>query len=284
MLSCILAAFLGLAVYMFYVEPRWFNTRRVRIQFRKKLARNFTILHLSDTHFVDRNPAMDRFLNKLSETEYDFVFVTGDIIDHDGGIQPAAEAIKRFKTRGGIFAILGNHDYYYYRFFPDTFRYYLGISPRATKLNSVQQLCNAFEKNGIRILKNNSEKVTIGEQPFVICGTDDPVTQDVDFPKTFEGIRPDSFNILLTHMIDSLVQMPEADIDFALAGHTHGGQVRFPWIGSFVLGFKLPMRYIDGLHQYRNLWINVSRGVSTGRAVTPRFFCRPEAVVIEISS
>jgi predicted MPP superfamily phosphohydrolase len=95
-------------------------------------------------------------------------------------------------------------------------------------------------------------------------------------------MESDSFNMLLTHVLDVIAEMPEVPVDMIFSGHTHGGQIRLPRLGGFMFGFRLPRKYLEGMHIWRNMATCVSRGLGASRTATPRFFCRPEAVLLEV--
>ncbi len=269
--------------YAQFVEPRWFQIRRTQVKSFKKISKPFTILHLSDTHFAKNNSTKEKFFRKLSETiEPDFIFVTGDIIDCDDGIEPAAQILGNLKAKIGKFAVFGNHDYCDYHFF-DNFKYHLRGNKLSGRPNNIQWFRKRLEDHGVHVLVNENKSVTVNGTHFVIAGTDDPVTQTVDFEKTLRGVGRGSINILLTHVIDSILKIPNSVVDLALAGHTHGGQFRIPWVGGFVYGFKLPRKYLEGVHAYHHIVTSVSRGLGASRTLTPRLFCRPEAILLEVS-
>ncbi len=281
MLTLLQGIFLILFGYAAFIEPKWFRIRRVSIKSRRKIPRSFKILHLSDIHFWKPGAFKDNFLKRLDSLNPDLICVTGDIIDNDEGIDCAAKVLGAMKAPAGKFAVLGNHDYYDYHLF-DNVRYHLRITKKGSAVNNVKLLRERLQAAGIRVLVNEGEAVSWGGLNLFISGTDDPITQYVDFPKAFRGMKLDSFNLLLTHVVDSVVDMKERNIDLVLSGHTHGGQIRLPGVGGYVFDFRLPRRYIDGLNYFENIPVYVSRGVGSGRMLTPRFLCRPEAILLTI--
>ncbi len=276
------ACVVGILAWAFFVEPRWYRLRRIKLKDQKKLRKPITILHLSDVHFQKKEGGKKHFFQKLSMLNPDLLFLTGDIIENDEGIDTAVQLISGIRARYGAFLVPGNHEYYDYHWL-DTARYYLRLGNTAVTRNRLDLFISKLKQIGVRTLINESVKLEVHGNHVWIGGTDDPITQKVDFNRTLEDMGPQTFNILLTHHLDSILKLNHHGIDFVLAGHTHGGQVRIPFIGPLVCETGLPRRYVDGLNHYKGMLTFVSRGVGTGRLLTPRFACRPEAVFFELS-
>ena len=273
---------LVLLCYAVFVEPRWFKIKRIRAQSKKKISRPITILHLSDTHFSGKKSYKDKFFERLSkEVEPDLIFITGDIIDCNEGIDQAAIALGSLRARVGKFAVLGNHDYYDYHFF-DNFNYHIWGVRESIRHNDVKRFAGALEASGVLVLRDQNRKIDLNGTSVSIIGTDDPVTRRVNFEKALNGVSDDSFNILLTHVVDCIVKMPRVSMDLVFSGHTHGGQIRFPFFGGMMFGFEMPRKYLEGIHPWNNAILCVSRGIGASRTATLRFCCRPEAILIEV--
>ena len=84
--------------------------------------------------------------------------------------------------------------------------------------------------------------------------------------------------MLLSHSPDQVYWAQQNHFDFVLAGHTHGGQVRFPWIGPIVAPSKYGVRYSAGEFQEGNTVMQVSRGISGLQPL--RINCPPELTKI----
>ncbi len=277
----LLMAALALMVWASFIEPHWYRLKRIKIPNQRKINKPISILHLSDIHFV-KNPGSKRqFFQKLSMLNPDLIFLTGDIIDNNDGIDTAVQMISGLRARYGTILVLGNHDYYNYQWI-DNVRYHLGLSKTAMLRNNVPRFVSEFKKIGVHVLVNESMKLDVHGTPVFIAGMDDPVTQKIDFERTLHGMGPQSLNILLAHHLDALLKLSHHGIDFVFSGHTHGGQIRFPLLGPLVCETKLPRRYVDGLHHYQGMTVFVSRGLGAGRSLFPRFLCRPEAILFEI--
>ncbi len=281
-LLCTFILIFVLIVWAFLIEPNWFRLKKMKIAGQKKIRKPITVLHLSDVHFSGKAGSKRHFFQRLSMLNPDLIFLTGDIIDNDPGINTAVQLLSGLRSRYGTFLVLGNHEYFDYRTM-DNLRYHLGIGKTATHRNNVDRFVAEMEKIGIHVLINRSMKLQVHGNPVFIAGTDDPVTQKVDFEKTLHGMSHETLNILLIHHLDALLKLTHHGVDFVFGGHTHGGQIRIPFLGPLVCETKLPRKYVSGLHQYKDMTVFVSMGLGAGRSIFPRFACRPEAILFEIT-
>ncbi|OGW85282.1 MAG: hypothetical protein A3C35_04965 [Omnitrophica bacterium RIFCSPHIGHO2_02_FULL_46_11] len=275
------AGLVGILLWAFFVEPNWYRLRRITIHGQKKVRKPITILHLSDIHFVGSEGSKRGFFQKLSMLNPDLIFLTGDIIDNNEGIDTAVRLISGLRARYGTFLVLGNHDYYNYHM-KDTLRYHMGLGKTSMDHNNVPRFVSEMKRIGVRVLINESTKLDVHGTPVLIGGTDDPVTQRIDFEKALHGLSPQTLNVLLTHHLDALLKLSHHGVDLVFAGHTHGGQLRFPVLGAPICETKLGRRYVEGLHRYKEITLFVSRGLGAGRTLFPRFACRPEAIFFEV--
>ncbi len=270
-----------LILWAFFIEPNWPRLRRVTIRGQKKIKKPITALHLSDIHFVKNEGSKRHFFQKLSMLNPDLIFLTGDIIDNDEGIETATRVLSGLRAHYGTFLVLGNHDYYDYQTI-DNIRYHLGLGKTAIHRNNVSRFVSEMKRIGVHVLVNESIKLQVHGTPVLIGGTDDPVTQKIDFERALHGLSPETLNILLIHQLDGLLKLSHHGVDLVFSGHTHGGQIRIPLLGPVVCDTKLPRRYVEGLHAYQDMAVFVSRGLGAGRTLFPRFACRPEAIFFEI--
>lgn len=279
-----LAAVTLAAIYVWsrWIEPRWFHISRHQIHIDKTLHRPLRILHLSDIHFAEHNPSLFRFFDKLSQEEADLIFITGDIIDLDEGIDRAVYNFKKLKATYGIFAVLGNHDYYRYEIH-DTFSgNFLGKEEHPSTKNDASRLVKEMKKIGIQVLINESAAVEYHGRSLKIHGLDDPVTGKPDLNAIRSAINSEELNLLLTHSLDVLKKFPEGEIDFSFSGHTHGGQICFPWIGAIFKHTRLGKEYVSGFKPFKKTHCSISRGIHMGRSIRHRLLCPPEAILLEV--
>jgi len=272
----------GILFWAFCVEPNWHRLRRITVRGQKKIKTPFTILHLSDIHFVGKVGLKQYFFQRLSMLNPDLIVVTGDVIDNDEGIDTAAKYLSGLRARYGTYLVLGNHEYYDYQF-KDNIRYHLFAGKVSPHRNDTERFVRAMQSVGIRVLVNDSARLEIHGNPVVIGGTDDPLTQKINMGDALRGMDSATYNIMLMHVADGLLQLQrDGLVDLVLSGHTHGGQIRIPFWGPVHWDTKLPRRYVDGMNEYKGIKVFVSRGVGAGRYLFLRFACRPEAVLFEV--
>lgn len=277
----VIGGFFAVVLWAFLVEPNWYRLRRIKVRGQKKIRKPITILHLSDIHFVKKAGSKRHFFQRLSMLNPDLIFLTGDIIDNDEGIDTAVRMISGLRARYGTFLVLGNHEYYNY-YMTDNLRYHLGLGKTTPHRNNVSRFISEMKRIGVHVLVNESIKLEVHGNPVLIGGTDDPVTQRIDFEQALRGLSPETLNILLIHHLDGLLKLSHHGVDLVFGGHTHGGQIRIPFLGPVICETKLPRRYVEGLHTYQGMTVFVSRGMGATRTIFPRLACRPEAIFFEV--
>lgn len=218
------------------------------------------ILHLSDWHFegtIGRD-YFERVTELAIREPVDLVVFTGDLLDHERGLEWLPTTLGRFSARLGCWFILGNHDWSY-------------VDPAVTRNRLIEVGWNQALPQGISIPNRGGQLWMTGDEtPWL--GT--PATlspRDSSVPE---------FRILLSHTPDHLSRARELDVDLMLAGHTHGGQVRLPLIGPVYSPSRYGCRHASGEFWQAPTLLHVSRGLSGRHPL--RWRCRPEVTVLEI--
>jgi predicted MPP superfamily phosphohydrolase len=240
-----------------------------------------SILHVSDTHMKRGDRALQRFLEKVPDelgAAPDLVLATGDLIENDEGIDPLIEAFGKLDARLGRFYVLGSHDYYQSRFHAYT-KYFTGQRPVSTDRADTERLEMGLLEKGWHSLLNSSESVDVEGDVVRLTGVDDPY---IKRHRTEHIAREsgDAAAIGLMHAPDLVSQFSLAGFDLVLAGHTHAGQVRFPFAGAVVTNCSLPAALAGGLHRVGGTWLHVSPGLGTGKFAPIRINCPPEITLL----
>ena len=275
--------FVLLVLWMRYFEPKRYQINKHFVQTSKPLSRPVQILHLSDTHFSKPKTHLADFFKQLAKTTYDFVFITGDIIDCREGIPLCVEYLREIKTNYGIYAVLGNHDYYDYSLIDCLTRNFQG-QKHPLRRNSWLGLKQALESIGVYVLKNQTLKIDVQGSPFFIHGVDDSTTGHADLTKINPQYGPCNINVLLTHTVDVFFGLPSHEIDLSFSGHSHGGQVRLPLIGAILTHTRAGRKYVEGVRKFMGATCCISRGLDSSRFLPFRLLCRPEAILLTLQN
>ncbi len=213
----------------------------------------FTLLHISDLHVDMNEGAMQCLEDLLPDLNYDVCVLTGDYRGATFGPFDAALAgMERLRPhlKAPIYGVLGNHD---------TIRMVPGL-----------------EELGIRMLVNECELISRGDQILYLAGIDDAHYYRVDNIEKAAADIPDAgFSILLSHTPEIYRQAAHAGFDLLLAGHTHGGQICLPGSIPITLNSVLPRYMGAGSWKYHTMlgYTSVGAGCSI---VAVRINCPPE--------
>jgi hypothetical protein len=215
----------------------------------------YRIAFLTDTHvagFVRR----DFYRNIVAQTLQfapDLILLGGDMVHWERHIPLMADVlISELRARDGIYAVLGNHDYW----------------------ANADGVIAALTARGVRMIINRSIAIRRGDQQIALAGVDEIYRGKPDVDAAFALVDPHVPCIGLTHHPDLIDEVEDRRIDLLLCGHTHGGQIRFPFFGPVVVPSKHEGRYASGFHRVGRVLMYVSRGIG---AIPPlRILCKPE--------
>ncbi len=278
----------GLLVVMWAiaVEPRRFRLRRVVLDAQALGLPPLRILHVTDTHFSGRDDAILAFLRRLAATEsFDLAFFTGDLIDNGAGIRSATQAAGLFRARLGSFAVLGGHDYATV----DPVKVYTHMMRGEQRQvyaarNPVEKLVQCLEEAGVRVLEDRNATLAAPEGgQFAVVGVRDVFMFDPDYDAAWRGLDGRTPVINIAHSPDVLRETCARGAKLAFFGHTHGGQVRLPFIGAVVTRSHLPRRLAHGAFRQGSTVFIVNNGLGTSPVIPYRFLCRPEVTVAELT-
>jgi len=222
----------------------------------------FRITQLTDIHhskILGLNEVR-RVVSLAQQTKPDMFVLTGDYsTTYRRFIEPCAEALAPLSAPEGVWAVLGNHDHY--------------TDPELTT--------QALELHHISVLNNKNTTLRRGPDKLQLSGVDDWMWNANDWIKAFAGLDDKRPTILLSHQ-PSVLELEEVKkVSLILSGHTHGGQIKLPWLGAPARFATKDLRYAQGLFKYGDVQLYVSSG--TGVIGLPvRFGVRPEIAVIRL--
>jgi predicted MPP superfamily phosphohydrolase len=222
----------------------------------------YQILHVSDIHgggHLSRGSVPDR-LAKAEALHPDLVVFTGDLAASHGAVEEAADALACLTARDGTIAVLGNHDHWI----------------------GEKRVAAALAARGARVLGN--EHLTLarnGDILYMVGVKDASYVRRDDLPAALAGIPDGAPVIMLTHSPDVVYKPLSERASLILSGHTHGGQVVFPWIGPLYVPTRLGRRRMSGLLSLDGRLIFINRGL--GEIFPPmRLNCPPELALLTL--
>ncbi len=241
------------------------------------------LLHVSDTHLDENNHARIRWLSELPDRlglTPDLVLATGDLVQDDTGIDPLVEVLAPLEAHWGRFFVFGSHDYYQANF-QSYAKYWTGKRNLRAPHADSDRLRDGLQDKGWVQLHNRTEVIDTPAGRIRLAGVDDPY---LGRHKTdhLERDEDDACAIGLMHSPEIVSEFALAGFDLILAGHTHAGQVRVPFVGALVTNCSLPLPLAGGPHRVGDSWLHVSPGLGAGRFSPIRFNCRPEATLLRL--
>ena len=262
----------SLATESTLVEPNRPRIVRQEIFLRRWPARleGFKIALLSDFHYepyFSVHP-LRASIGMVKDLHPDLIVLTGDFVSepflHRNHVHaasaagPCAQLLRQMQAPFGLWAVLGNHDI-------------------VTDPNVV---ADAVRGQGIRVLINQSVPIEGNGGRFWLGGVNDALERKADLQATLQGIPADECMVLLAHEPDYADHVARYPVDLQLSGHTHGGQVRLPFIGATYLP-PMGRKYVSGLYKMRGLTLYTNRGLGTVN-LPVRMNCPPEITFLTL--
>lgn len=216
-----------------------------------------TITHLSDLHFTGQitRPFYELIVDEANSLDADLVVISGDIIDKQECLPWIPEVLGRLRSRHGAFFVLGNHD---------------------LRIRDELGLRDELGRAGLIDLGGRWQLIEIHQQPILLAGNELPWFAPAADLKG--APRPPAhgrvLRIAVAHSPDQYLWAQSYDFDLMLAGHTHGGQIRFPLIGPVFSPSRFGVKYCAGTFYEDPTLMHVSRGIAGTRPL--RFNCPPE--------
>lgn len=270
----------GLATGAIAVYPMSIATRHFQITRRAFPVRGLPlslsglrIVQLSDIHHGPWIPIehVRTIVATANELAPDLILLTGDYVHRSAAyITPVVNELARLRATVGIVGVLGNHDWW--EDGPFTQR--------------------EFARIGIPLIDNTRRFITPDRrlvehatEGLCLAGVGDLYTDVQRYDEALGGVPPDMPRLLLSHnpdvVEDPRLRMLGHRVDLMLSGHTHGGQIYIPGLGTPVVPSEFGQKYARGLVQGPACPVFISRGL--GHTVLPvRIGVRPEMAVIEL--
>jgi predicted MPP superfamily phosphohydrolase len=271
-------------------ERTAYTLRRVDVPVLPPGAPPFRILHLSDLHVTPRQHGKFRWLSELARLVPDLVAVTGDLLSHPDAAGPLRHALAPLYAFPGVF-VPGNNDYYLPTL-KSPHRYLLPRDPAAPKgppMDWAGFAKSLAADSGWVEMTNLRAALDVGGLSLDVRGVDDARLCRDRVGLVSGPPEPGAELALgLSHTPEPRVldSFAADGVGLILSGHTHGGQVRLPYVGAVVTNCGLDRARARGLSRHeaagRTSWLHVSPGLGTSPYAPIRINCRPEATLLTL--
>lgn len=267
----IVTGFLLFYTYTTYVSNTMMIVKEDRIV-DKDIPNQFNgikIIHFSDLHYGTTffEKQLKKMVKEINDRNPDLVFFTGDLIDKEYKISSEESEminkyLSRIKTKLGKYAVSGEED--------------------------GDEFTTIMNQSGFTILNNDYELLyNDGNEEILLVGLDSSLSGKQDVEKAYEYFSTEGYNsniytISLVHEPDSVNEMMQYKNDLVLAGHSHNGNIRIPFIGALskVEGAK---KYDQEYYKINNTKLYISSGMGTNGPGF-RSFCRPSINFFRLGS
>ena len=263
----VVAIAIAVISYSFHIEPNWIEV----VELEETLPRlapeldGFKVALISDLH-VGRLMGRDHLLKiveQVNQQNPDLVAITGDFVTHhpDRYAEILIDGLQGLSSQHPTVGVLGNHDYW----------------SDPVEVRRILAAGNVFELN------NSVYAAKQGNGALMVAGVDDVWSGKPDLEAVLQQLPTEGAAILLVHEPDFAdTSAPTGRFDLELSGHSHGGQIRFPFVGAPLLP-PYGKRYPTGRYQVGNMVQYTNRGVGMVQ-LGARLLCRPEITVLTLKA
>jgi hypothetical protein len=204
----------------------------------------YRIAQLSDLHVGSLCPRrfVDRWVASSNALDADLVALTGDYVTTGVRFhEAAAAALGGLRARDGVYAVMGNHDYF----------------------GDGEPLMTRLREAGIVLLHNERVRIERAGAALCLAGIDDVFTRRADVDRALDGREEGLALVVLAHDPQSFRRLSARGAALVLSGHTHWGQIAVPFLAERYNLARLFMRHSAGTHRRGDAVLHVSPGLGT---------------------
>ncbi len=216
----------------------------------------YRIVQISDFHYypITTLELINQAVQMANALEPDLILLTGDYVWHEVEmIFEMMPSLAGLNAKHGIYACLGNHDLW----------------------TDVDVVTQAFKEVRLPLLVNHGLPITLGKDRIYLASLDDGWSGQPDLTAAMGNWSEGAPTVLLMHEPDLATEYSlDKRISLQLSGHSHGGQVRLPFVGALILPY-LSWKYPMGLYDVNGMWLYTNRGLGTTN-IPLRVNCAPE--------
>jgi uncharacterized protein len=267
--SLVIVPTVFLTAWVFWLEPSSLRneTYRLSLEHWPQECSPLRVVVLADLHVgspFNGLRKLDRVVSLARAAKPDLILLGGDFVIRDvlGGtfVEPEviAASLARLTAPLGVYAVLGNHDWWY----------------------DASKVRRALEGHGIPVLEDQSVLLSRARCSFWLAGIGDYWEGRHDVQAALRPVPPQAPVVAFTHNPDVFPDIPRRVV-LTIAAHTHGGQVALPFIGRPIVPSRYGQRYAIGHITEDGHDLFVTSGVGTS-IIPARFRVPPEVSVLDL--
>jgi len=263
-----MVALLVSCIGVYWGSMTWLKVNELDVVLPKMPAdlSGLRILQISDLHSNNEKKMNLDIWKTVDALDFDIAVMTGDMVTGEfEELTPHMEKLAALAARVPTFFVMGNHDYWHYH-----------------------KMKRFMESIGVTVLADSFCEVEYNGEMFTMIGTLDGYhyRRNGGFDSLHEMMAEagEGFRIVLTHQPQVFDELKSYAPDFVVAGHTHGGQLRLPFLPTlYAPGQGLFPKYGDGFYtdEATGAQLYISRGIGT-TTFPIRFYNRPEITVFTL--
>lgn len=263
-------------IYASFIEPQIIVVTREELA--DPLGSDLRIAIVSDYHvgpYKDKR-FVQKSVKKINALLPDIVLLPGDFVFTRSADVNDLNPLKDLHPSIGAYAVLGNHD---------VGQYQSMTGVRYSGESRGEAIADKLKSLGITVLRNEHVLLSTTHGQVAIAGVDDIWTGHDDLPAALRDIPKAAYTILLSHN-PSIIKDPQSlSANLIVSGHTHGGQMRLPGVGSLAhLPTSIDQAFDQGLFTIQDSTkLAITRGIGESSART-RLFAWPEILLIDLIS
>lgn len=205
----------------------------------------FRIAFISDLHYKSllKEDGLNDLVRLLIAQKADVLLMGGDYQEGCEYVEPVFTALSKVKTPMGTYGIMGNNDYE----------------------RCHDEIVRTMKRLGMHVLEHEVDTLRKDGEEIILAGVRNPFDLARNGKSPTLALSPEDFVILLVHTPDYVEDVSVANTDLALAGHTHGGQVRVFGIAP-ALNSRYGNRFVTGLvYNSAKVPVIITNGIGTSQ-------------------
>ena len=237
----------------------------------------FRIVVLADIHDAEFGRNNERIVSRVRDAKPDIIVISGDLLNAYRNSRPIEKQLERIETLiaglapvAPVYFVSGNHD-------------------TNMKFGGSEALFEVLEEGGVRILRNDYDRIKSGGEAVIIAGVNYHGKESSErieskLADNIYDAEGDAFVVLLRHRNDNMHFLSEHAFDLIISGHAHGGVIRLPFTDGLI-GQRRDWfpTHTSGVYTMGNTSMLVSRGLGNPSSV-PRFLNNPHIAIAVLRS